>query len=228
MKWDFIIIHESGHEWFGNNLTTKDLADMYVHEGFTNYSETLFVETLFGKQAANDYNAGIRRSIRNDVPIIPRYGVNEQGSGDMYTKGSNMIHAIRHSMDNDEQFRQILRGLNATFYHQTVTTQQVEGYISQHAGFNYQKVFDQYLRTVQIPKFEYYFSPDNSKVFYRYTNCVNGFNLPLVLNNDAAKIRILTTDTWQSSPVTGQQAALFNVDGIKKMYYVDVNPVTGR
>src|SRR5688572_13132131 len=161
MKWDFIIIHESGHEWFGNNLTTVDLADMWVHEGFTNYSETLFTDYIFGEQAGNEYNAGIRRGIRNDRPIVAKYNVNDQGSGDMYPKAGNMLHAIRHSMDNDEKFRGILRGLNKTFYHQTVTSAQVENYVSKNAGFNYSKVFDQYLRNIQIPKLEFYF--DNEK-----------------------------------------------------------------
>jgi aminopeptidase N len=183
MKWDFIIIHESGHEWFGNNLTTVDLADMWVHEGFTNYSETLFTDYIFGTQAGNEYNAGIRRGIRNDRPIVAKYNVNDQGSGDMYPKAGNMLHAIRHSMDNDEKFRGILRGLNKYFYHQTVTTQQVENYISKNAGFNYSKVFDQYLRTTQIPKLEFYFDMDNKKVSYRWTNCVKGFNLPIALQN---------------------------------------------
>ena len=228
MKWDFIVVHEAGHEWFGNNITTKDLADMWVHESFGNYSETLFVETLFGKQAANEYNAGTRRGIRNDTPIIPRYNVNEEGSGDMYPKGGNMIHAIRHSMDNDEQFRQILRGLNKQFYHQTVTTAQIEQYISKNAGFNYQKVFDQYLRTVQIPKLEYYFSDDMKTVHYRYTNCVKGFNLPLVLSSNASKIKIMPTDEWKISAVTRAELPLFEPTAIKKMYFIDVAPSVSK
>ncbi len=222
LKYDFIIIHESGHEWFGNNLTTKDLADMWVHEGFTNYSETLFAEYMWGKDAGNAYNYGIRRGIRNDRPIIPRYNVNEQGSGDMYPKSANMLHSIRHGMDDDEKFRQILRGLQKTFYHQTVTTQQVEHYVSEHAGFDYQKVFDQYLRTTQIPDFEYYFSDDHKKVFYRYTNCVPGFNLPLVLKNDQTRIRILPTGEWKSSELKGSEAELFRDADILKMYYIGV------
>jgi aminopeptidase N len=226
LKWDFIIIHESGHEWFGNNITSKDLADMYIHEGYTNYSETLFVEYMYGKDSGNAYNYGIRRGIRNDRPVIPRYGVNEQGSGDMYPKASNMLHSIRHSMDDDERFRQILRGMNKDFYHQTVTTQQIEHYLSVHAGFDYQKVFDQYLRTTQIPDFEYYFSVDHQKVFYRYSNCVVGFNLPLVLQNGQTKIRILPTDQWGSTVLKDGQADLFSEDGIKKMYYIGVKPAT--
>ncbi len=221
MKWDFIIIHESGHEWFGNNITTKDLADMYVHEGYTNYSETLFIDYLWGKDAANEYNAGIRRGIRNDRPIIARYNVNEQGSGDMYPKASNMLHTIRHSIGNDSLFRGILRGMNKTFYHQTVTTGQIEQYLSQRAGFNYGKVFDQYIRTTQVPDLEYYFSKDGRKVFYRWVNCVPGFNLPLVLHGEGRSVKVYPTEQWKSM---NSAWSLWDMDSIKKMYYVGVRP----
>ncbi|HWI92870.1 MAG TPA: M1 family metallopeptidase [Flavisolibacter sp.] len=220
LKWDFIVIHESAHEWFGNNLTTKDLADMWVHEGFANYSETLFIEYMFGKTAANEYNAGIRRGIQNDRPVVAKYNVNDQGSGDMYPKAGNMLHAIRHSMDNDDLFRKILRGLNHDFYHQTVTSKQVEDYISKKSGYDYSKVFDQYLRTTQIPKLEFYF--DANKVFYRWTNCVKGFNLPIVLTNSSAKIRFNPTEEWESTLLKQGQAALITKEAIVKMYYVDV------
>ena len=220
MKFDFIIIHESGHEWFGNNITTKDLADMWVHEGFTNYSETLFVDYIFGTNAANEYNYGIRRGISNDKPIIPPYGVNAQGSGDMYPKGGNLLHSIRHSINNDERFRQILRGLNKTFYHKTVTTQQVEKYISANAGFDYSKVFDQYLRTTQIPVLEFYFNENKSKVSYRYTNCMKGFNLPLSLISKEATVKIVPSQKWNTLNLAGDQADLFTEEAIKKMYYI--------
>lgn len=179
LKWDFIIVHESGHEWFANNITTKDIADMWVHEGFTNYSETLFTEYFYGKKAGDEYNYGIRRNIKNDIPIIGPYGVNQEGSGDMYAKGANLIHTIRHAIDNDSLFRNILMGLNTQFYHQTVTSAQVENYISVRAGFGFQKVFDQYLRTTQIPVLNYSYN-EREKIFtYEYKNCVTGFNLPL-------------------------------------------------
>jgi len=226
MMYDFIIIHESRHEWFGNNLTTKDLADMWVHEGFTNYSETLFVDYMWGKDAGNEYNLASRRGIRNDRPVVARYGVNEQGSGDMYPKGGNMLQAIRHSIDDDEKWRQILRGLNKDFYHQTVTTQQVEHYVSQKAGFDYQKVFDQYLRTTQIPDIEFYLSDDHKKVTYRYSNCVAGFDLPLVLKNGGTRLRLLPTDQWKTTELKGDEAALVTEDGIKNMYYIGVKPVS--
>jgi aminopeptidase N len=225
LKWDFIIIHESGHEWFGNNITTNDLADMWVHEGFTNYSETLFTDYIFGAAAANEYNAGIRRGIRNDRPVIAHYDVNEQGSGDMYPKASNMLHTIRHSINNDELFRKIMRGLNSHFYHQTVTSQKVEQYISGQAGYDYSKVFDQYLRTTQIPKLEYYFEAAGKQVFYRWTNCVPSFNLPLVLQNDKVSIRIVPGTTWKSVSLQPGQQALFDTASIVKMYYITVEKI---
>jgi len=225
MKWDFIIVHESGHEWFGNNITTKDLADMWVHEGFTNYSETLFVDYIFGKEAGNEYNYGIRRGIRNDRPIVAKYEVNDQGSGDMYPKAGNMLHTIRHSMDNDDLFRNILRGLNKDFYHQTVTSAQVENYISKKAGYDYSKVFDQYLRTTQIPTLEFRLSDDKKNVSYRWTNCVNGFNLPLVLKGGNVSVRITPTEEWKTTALKEEQAALFDKAAIEKMYYVTTSVV---
>jgi aminopeptidase N len=224
MKWDFIVVHESGHEWFGNNITSKDLADMYIHEGYTNYSETLFVDYMYGRDAGNAYNYGTRRGIRNDRPIIARYNINEEGSGDMYPKGGNMLHTIRHSIDNDSLFRQILRGMNRDFYHQTVTTAQIEHYLSRRAGFDYGKVFDQYLRTVQIPEFDYYFDDSGRMLHYRYVNCVAGFDLPLVLRGKQVRIKLLPTDQWKASAVTAGQAALLDADSIKKMYYIGVQP----
>ena len=222
MKWDFIIIHESGHEWFGNNITTNDLADMWVHEGFTNYSETLFIGYIFNEEAADAYNAGIRRGIKNDRPIIAKYNVNDQGSGDMYPKSGNMLHAIRHGLDDDELFRKVLRGLNKTFYHQTVTTQQIENYISSNLHFDYSKVFDQYLRTTQIPEFDFYFSADKKKVFYRYANCVKGFDMPLTFKTAGTKIKLIPTEQWQSLALKENQADLFDKTGIEKMFYVNV------
>jgi len=177
LKFDFITVHESGHEWFGNNITAKDISDMWIHESFTNYSESLFLESAFGKTASTEYVVGIRRGIANDVPIIGFYGVNKEGSGDMYPKGANMIHTIRQLIDNDEKFREILRGLNKTFYHQTVTTAQVESYISKQSGLKLDKVFDQYLRTIKIPVLSYHIT--DGKLRYKWTNVVEGFEMPV-------------------------------------------------
>ncbi|MDB5230577.1 MAG: family metallopeptidase [Chitinophagaceae bacterium] len=215
-KWDFIIVHESGHEWFANNITTKDIADMWVHEGFTSFSETLYTQFLFGEKAGNDYCVGVRKNIQNDKTIIGSYGVNKEGSGDMYYKGENMLQTIRHSINNDEKLRQILRGLNKTYYHQTVTTQQVEQYISKEAGFNFAAIFDQYLRTTQIPVLEYI--TEKNTVLLRYTNCVDGFNLPLTINDR----KYYVTDEWHHYKMEGPALKLFKPDEIVNQYYLQV------
>ena len=129
-KFDYLIIHESGHEWFANNITYRDIADMWIHESFTTYSECLYVEYYFGKEAGAEYVIGSRRGIGNKSKIIGEYDVNHEGDGDMYAKGANIIHTIRQFVPNDEKWRSILRGLNTDFYHQTVTTQQIEDYLS--------------------------------------------------------------------------------------------------
>jgi len=196
LKWDFIIVHESGHEWFGNNLTDKDAADMWVHEGFTNYSETLYTTYLYGTEAGNDYCIGTRKNIVNDNPIIGVYGVNKEGSGDMYYKGGNMLHMIRQIV-GDSAFRTLLRGLQKTFYHQTVTTQQVEDYMSQYAHRDLSKIFDQYLRTTRIPVLAYQSNGDI--ISYRWGNCVKGFNMPVkVYIGGQAEKWITPTDEWQT------------------------------
>lgn len=210
LKWDFIIVHEAGHEWFGNNITEKDVADMWIHEAFTAYSETLFTETYYGKDAASEYVRGTRKAIQNDIPIIGVYGVNQEGSGDMYYKGANMIHTLRTWMNNDEKFRQMLRGLNKEFYHQTVTTEQIENYIAKFSGLNLNAFFNQYLRTVKIPTLE--LKQNGNKVEYRYTNVVDGFAMPLRLKD--SDVIINPTTNWQT----------INNSTITKAIDVTINP----
>ncbi|HEX7295584.1 MAG TPA: M1 family metallopeptidase [Pyrinomonadaceae bacterium] len=176
-KFDFIIVHESAHEWFGNNISMKDAADMWIHEGFANYSENLFVEYFFGKKDAEDYVIGTRRSIRNDRPIIGVYGTNREGSSDMYPKGGNMLHTIRQIINDDAKWLSILSGLNADFWHQTVTTEQIEAYITTKAGIDFSKVFDQYLRTTKVPLLKY--TVNGKTVSFNYDRVVPGFAMPL-------------------------------------------------
>ncbi|MBS0029692.1 M1 family metallopeptidase [Chitinophaga sp. 22321] len=218
LKWDFLVIHESGHEWFGNSITSKDLADMWIHESFTNYSETLFTECAYGLKAANEYVQGIRKNIKNDEPIIAPYGVNAEGSGDMYYKGANMIHNIRQIMENDEAFRQMLRGLNKTFYHQTVTTQQIEQYMSQAVGMDLSKIFDQYLRHTTIPTLEYRFS--GQQLQYRWVTDVKDFNMPVKvkLSDNGFKL-IYPGRLWRSSNISLSDMKNFEVD---KNFYIKV------
>lgn len=211
LNWDFIIIHESGHEWFANNITAKDQADMWIHESFTNYSETLFTEKYMDKKSADIYVQGIRKLIDNDIPIIGQYGVRNEGSGDMYPKGANMIHTIRQVINNDEKFRQILRGLNKDFYHQTVSTQQIENYISSKSGIDFSTVFDQYLRTVKIPTLEY--TQDGDTLKFRYTDVVKNLKLPIIINGDQT---INPTEEWQTIKLKNNSPVEFNPN-----YYIN-------
>jgi aminopeptidase N len=211
LTWDFIIVHESAHEWWGNSLTTADLADMWVHEGFANYAEGLFVECQSGKAAGAEYQRGNRRGIRNDRPIVPAYGRNKEGSGDMYPKGGNMLHTIRQVIGDDEKWRRILRGLNQVYRHQIVTGQQVEDYISWQAGIDFGPVFAQYLTTTRIPTLEYRIS--GTALTYRWTDVVPGFNLPLpVTLSDSGYTRLRPTEDWQTARLTLRDPQTFAVD----------------
>jgi aminopeptidase N len=217
-KWDYIIVHESGHEWFANNITTNDIADMWVHEGFTDYSEVLFVECQYGKQAADEYCQGLRSSIQNDIPIIGHYGVNQEGSGDMYAKGANMLHTIRQVINNDSLFRTILRGLNSKFYHQTIDSKDVEEYMAQTSGKDLSKIFDQYLRTIKIPVLEY--KMEGRKLTYRWTNCVDNFNMPLQIGNGKSFL-INPTTGWQELDLPLN----YSIDDVNKNFYIMLRKV---
>lgn len=200
LKFDFIIIHEAGHEWFANNITYKDVADMWIHESFTNYSESLFLDYHYGKEAGQEYVRGTRMNIANDRPIIGTYGVNQRGSGDMYYKGGNLLNMLREILNDDEKWRQILRGLNQEFYHQTVTTQQVESFISQAFGTDLKPIFDQYLRDERVPVLEYYYS-DNQTLNYRWISCLPSFTMPVDVEIAGEKIRIQPKTTWSELKV---------------------------
>lgn len=195
-KFDFIIVHESGHEWFGNNISMKDAADMWIHEGFTNYSENLFVEYYFGKKDSEDYVIGTRRNIQNDSTIIGTYNSNREGSGDMYYKGGNMLHTIRHVINDDAKWLSILRGLNSEFWHQTVTTGQIESYITKQAGIDLSKIFDQYLRTTKIPLLQY--KTEGKNLSFKYDRVVAGFAMPLRVNINGKEIAITPNETMQT------------------------------
>ena len=214
LKFDFIIIHESGHEWFANNITYKDIADMWIHESFTNYSESLFVEFYYGKEAGNNYVRGLRKNIENDKPIIGQYEVNNEGSSDMYYKGANMLHTLRQLVNNDVKWRNILRGLNSTFYHQTVTTKQIEDYISTNSEIDLTSFFNQYLRDTRVPTLEYFFK--NNKLSFRWTNCTSGFIMPVKVTIDGVEKVLNPTLEWQNINI---QPGVSKLE-IDKNYYV--------
>ena len=159
---------------------------MWIHESFTNYSESLFIDYYYGKKAASEYVIGLRNSISNKAPIIGKYNVNKEGSGDMYNKGGNMLHTLRQLVNNDEKWRSILRKMNKVFYHQTVTTKQIENFLSKEVGINLEAFFDQYLRNKKIPTLTYKIK--NNTLTYSWINVVDNFNMPLkIYLNDKEK-----------------------------------------
>ncbi|AMR26609.1 peptidase M1 [Hymenobacter psoromatis] len=219
LKWDFIIIHESGHEWFGNNITAKDIADMWVHESFTTYSEALFVESQYGKQAGQEYLHGQRRNIQNDGPIIGPYGVNKEGSSDMYDKGSNLLNMVRTALNDDAKWRQILRGLGQTFYHQTVTGQQVIDYISREAGRDFSPVFAQYLQYPSLPVLET--RVEKGQLLGRWVANVPAFDLPVRLRLKGGEYKFLTPTT-KFKPLDLPGATRDNVEVDTFNYHIGV------
>ena len=210
LKFDFIIIHESGHEWFANNITYQDIADMWIHESFTNYSESLFLDYHFGSEAGNAYVRGTRRNIVNDRPIIGIYGVNQSGSGDMYYKGGNMLHTIRQIVEDDDVFRSMLRTMNAEFYHQTVSTEQIEEFMSNFLEIDLSSVFDQYLRDTDIPTLEYVIQDDQFN--YRWINSVPHFDMPVHVFFGEDRQLIYPTTSWKSMPIQDSSAQDISVD----------------
>jgi aminopeptidase N len=205
---DFIIIHEAGHEWFANNITYKDIADMWIHEGFTAYSENLYLDYHYGKIASSEYVLGTRSRIRNNIPIIGPYGVNKEGSGDMYYKGANMLHTLRQLLEDDEKWRGVLRGLNKEFYHQTVTTQQIEGYLSRQTGIDLSAFFNQYLRTTMIPLLEYNVDGDN--ITYRYTNVVPDFDMPVRIFIEEKAHWLFPSTSWKTEELDNADTLQFD------------------
>jgi aminopeptidase N len=221
-KFDFIIVHESGHEWFANSITYEDIADMWVHESFTNYAESLYLEYYYGKEAGAEYVLGCRQNIRNDRPITGIYNVNFSGSGDMYYKGGSMLHSLRQIVGDDEKWRAILRGLNKDFYHQVVKGSQIENYLSEKTGMNLKPFFDQYLRDIRIPVFEYYVK--DNKLTFRWNNCVAGFNMPLKIFVSGTEMIIKPVIRFTTIDLAISNAVIV----VDPNYYVAALNMTGK
>ena len=221
LEFDFIIIHEAGHEWFANNITNKDVADMWIHEGFTAYSENLYLNYHFGEKAASEYVIGTKRSIQNDTPLIGTYNKNNRGSNDMYYKGANILHTLRQLIADDQKWRAILQGLNKDFYHQTVTSHQVERYISEKSGIHLTQFWEQYLRTTMIPNLQY--TLQENQLRYRYIDIIKGFDMPVQVKINGVLNWIQPTGAWKTLENNGkiktldvQQDFLINSSLIEK------------
>jgi aminopeptidase N len=187
---------------------------MWVHESFANYSESLFTEYYYGKEAGAEYVRGTRKNIRNDRPVVGIYDVNYSGSGDMYSKGGNMLHTLRQIINDDTKWRDILRGLNKDFYHQVVEGKQIEDYISQKTGMDLKPFFDQYLRDVRIPVFEYYVRDGN--LIFRWNNCVPRFNMPLKIWAGGSPLNISPSTRWTTLKLRSPDPDII----VDKDYYV--------
>lgn len=206
LKWDYIIIHETGHEWFGNNITAKDVADMWIHEAFTMYSEALYVESKDGNAAGSKYISGIRSNIMNNKPIIGVYHVNQEGSGDMYYKGANLIHMTRVLLNDDKKWRELLRGINLEFGLKTTNTEDIVNYINKMTGMDLSKMYDQYLRYAQIPILEY--QKVGSQVSYRWLSDVSDFDMPIRIKRGNNWVWIKPTNEWKKIKMSSE----FNPD----------------
>lgn len=223
LKWDFIIVHESGHEWFGNNITTADIADMWVHEGFTTYAEALFTEYYYGKTAGAVYERGLRKNILNDIPITGKYGVNNKGSNDMYYKASNMIHMIRQMMNNDTNFRMMLTEMNSHYRHKVVTGKEIESFMQNYSKLNLSCLFNQYLHTTKIPVLEYRLS--GKKLQYRFSEIVKGFSLLLPVTINGKKAILKTSEKWQEIKKEYSDVCTLKID---PDYLIKVKELTGN
>lgn len=191
MFFDFITIHETGHEWFGNSITSTDIADMWIHEGFTTYSETVFIECIKGYNDAMKYVNGQARNVRNDKPIIGQYGVNNEGSGDMYYKGSLLLNTLRHVIGDDEKWWKILYNYSETFKKKIITSETVIDYFNKASGMDLSTIFHQYLYTNQVPIFLYKIKGDY--LYYSWNNTTDDFNMPLDIGFEDTKIRLQPT-----------------------------------
>jgi aminopeptidase N len=222
LKFDFIIIHESAHEWYANSITYEDVADMWIHESFGNYAESLYVEYYYDKEAGSEYVLGTRSNIQNDKPIIGIYNVNHEGSGDMYYKGGNMLHMIRQMLNDDDKWRNILRGMNKDFYHKVVKGSQIENYLSEKTGIDLKPVFDQYLRDIRVPIFEYFVK--GNVLSFRWNNCVPGFTMPVKIYVSGKEMMVKPT-AYMSYLNLDVENAVIKVD---PNYYVGTLNITGK
>ncbi len=197
MNFDFIIIHETGHEWFGNSVTSKDIADMWIHEGFTTYSETVFIECEKGYEAAMKYINGQAKNVQNDKPIIGQFGVNNEGSGDMYYKGALLLNTLRHVVNNDNKWWDILLKYSNTFKKKIIDTQTVIDFFNKETGRNLTPIFNQYLKYTTIPKLE--IKGYKKRFQYRWVTEEPNFEMPVDIMIGDKKVRLNSTNEWQKA-----------------------------
>jgi aminopeptidase N len=218
-RFDFILIHESGHEWFGNSVSAQDRADMWIHEGWTTYLESLYVEYRWGKADALKYISGFKHHVKNDAPILPAYGVNATPPQDEYFKGALMINTLRSIVDDDAKWFRILHDFYQKFKYQTITTEQVVAFFNQATGMNLTPVFNEYLRHAAIPTLELKFNAAAGTVDYRWKADETDFAMPVKVGDPEHWQLVRPTQTWQTMP-TQLPPEKFAV--ATELYYVNV------
>lgn len=196
LNFDFILVHEIAHEWFGNSITASDIADMWIQESFTSYAESLFLEWNYGKEAGNEYVIGKRKNILNDRAIMGVFGVDNAGSSDMYYKGENMIHNLRHLVNNDSLWFQTLRLLYHQFDKSMVNAKQIEDFLSRETNLDLNSFFNQYVRDSRMPVLEYAWADNQLK--YRWNNCIAEFDMPVPVWINSEWKTLSATTKWQS------------------------------
>jgi aminopeptidase N len=219
-RFDFIIIHESGHEWFGNSITAVDPSDMWIHEGWDTYLESLYVEYRWGKSDAIKYLSGYRPKIYNLRPIIAERGVNAEPTEDQYFKGALMLNTLRSIVNDDTKWFALIKSMYQHFKHQQIQTEDVVAYFNTHTGMNLTPVFNQYLRYAHIPRLELLFGESPNLVMYKWDADEDDFAMPVRVGTpDHWQIIHPTTEwQWMQSPLSKDD---FQV--ATDFYYVDVN-----
>ncbi len=218
LLFDYIIIHETGHEWFGNSITSKDIADMWIHEGFTTYSESVYVECRYGYDKAMEYIGGQQLNTSNQKPVIGIFGVNKQGSGDMYYKGAAMLNTLRHVVNDDTKWWDLILNYSLMYKKDIIDTETVVNYFNTKTGMNLTPIFDQYLRYKNIPKLEVKLK--KNKLEYRWVTDVKNFAMPVGLTADGKELRLNATNEWQSVKVEAKSIDQIQLE--KNKFYVEL------
>jgi aminopeptidase N len=221
---DYIIIHETGHEWWGNSVTTNDIADMWIHEGFCTYSEVLYVECIYGYDAMLEYVNNQKNSVRNDKPIVGPYNVNTRGSNDMYQKASLMLHTLRSVIDNDSLWFSLIKGISYEFKHKTIDGIDIINYINSVIQRDFSIFFNQYLNTKEIPILEYKIQKNGREhtLIYRW-DAISGFNMNVLVNDGIKDIWITPEDTWQELSLGFCDIKAFNIR--QDLFFIDVKKI---
>ena len=222
LKFDFIILHETGHEWWGNSITTNDIADMWVHEGFCTYAEVLYVECMYGYDKMLSYVNNQKKHVKNDRPIIGKYNLNFKGSSDMYSKGSLMLHTLRNVINNDSSWFKLIKNISIDFRDKNIDGSEIVQYINDRTELDLTKFFRQYLNHRQIPTFEYKLQKHGAHYTLLYKwKAIDGFNMPIKINYGTKNKILSPTSLWQELDLGFFDIETFNVRD--DLFFIRVN-----